>query len=62
MVKWSILHNLLIESGLESAIKCTQALFLGDRESLAKMTEEEINATFKGRSTVTLPMSPGKTL
>ena len=51
---------LSLESGLESAIKSTQALFLGDRESLARMNEEEINTTFKGRSTAILPMSPGK--
>lgn len=48
------------EEGLESALKCTHAFFYGDRESLAKMTEKEIDTTFKGGSSVTLTMEPGK--
>lgn len=47
------------EEGLESAIKCTNAFFYGDRESLAKMNEKEIEAAFKGSSTEVLTMEPG---
>lgn len=46
------------ETGLDSAIKCTNAFFHSDRESLARMTEIEIEATFKGASTVNLTMAP----
>ncbi|CAF0794593.1 unnamed protein product, partial [Brachionus calyciflorus] len=46
------------ETGLDSAIKCTNAFFHSDRESLAKMTEKEIESAFKGASVVTLTMAP----
>lgn len=46
------------EIGLNSAIKCTNAFFHSDRESLAKLTENEIESTFRGASTTTLTMAP----
>ena len=51
---------LKIESGYNSALKCTQALFSNDREALATMTKGEIENTFKAASVTTLTMEPGK--
>ncbi len=52
----------LIEQGLQSALKCTNAFFLSDRESLAKMSKEEIEQTFKSASVTTLNFEPGLTV
>ncbi|RMZ99151.1 tyrosine--tRNA mitochondrial, partial [Brachionus plicatilis] len=46
------------ESGLDSAIKCTNAFFHSDRESLAKMSDKEVESTFRGASSVSLTMAP----
>ena len=54
------MKKFLIEEGLQSALKCTSAFFLSDRESLAKMSSEEVEATFRSASVVSLNMEPGK--
>ena len=50
------------EEGLNSALKCTNAFFSSDRESLAKMSKEEIESTFKSATVSTLNMKPGLTV
>jgi tyrosyl-tRNA synthetase len=50
------------EEGLQSAVKCTQACFGGNREELAKMSEEEIEFTFRGANITNLVMEPGKNI
>ena len=47
------------QEGYESALKCTEAFFSNNRESLAKMSKEEIEATFKMASVTTLTLEPG---
>ncbi len=60
MISIFSLLNTKIESGYNSALKCTQALFTNDREALATMTKDEIENTFKAASLTTLTLEPGK--
>lgn len=58
----SIFNYLISEEGLESALKCTEAFFGGDRASLSKLSAQEIETLFQSASKTSLVMEPGMTV
>jgi len=50
------------EAGLQSALRCTEALYSGAPEHLVELSEAELGNLFSNASTVELYLEPGTTL
>ena len=52
----------LAEDGLQSAVRCTEALFHGSAESLARLSMQDMTDLFRSAPTKELFLEPGTTV